>query len=427
MSVGNYARRSAGRGRARALPLSLFLLPGFLLLGGLLIAVPLAAADPDARLDRLTILVPGARGSGWDELAHAIERVLGENHLARTVEIVNVPGGGGTAGLAQFVTTHRGDGQALLVGGVSLVQSVAASHSIVSLHQATPIARLTGEIEVIAVPTGSDPQSLDGLVQALGSNPQRLPRVAISNLKGEVVDPSLINWRGVFAPPDVSAEQQAVLISVVGKMVKTSDWQMELERYHWSDLYLPGDAFGQFVKDEEVRTARLTVPTLRVPPGKILASQMWLLRNRTSLAVAIAAVLMLAAAYIMWQRKSAALRARVLFHQLEVAQQTAERRGAEAEELARGLREQIDRQLAKWGLTGAEHEVTLLMLKGLRHKEIADLRGTSERTVRQQAATIYKKAGIGGRTDLAAFFMEDLLPPPSLPSVQTTVNSKPTR
>jgi DNA-binding NarL/FixJ family response regulator len=49
------------------------------------------------------------------------------------------------------------------------------------------------------------------------------------------------------------------------------------------------------------------------------------------------------------------------------------------------------------------------MLKGLRHKRIADVRGTSERTVRQQAITIYKKAGLQGRGDLAAYFLDALL------------------
>jgi len=375
------------------------------------LAVPLATAAQDVPLDRLTILVPGARGSGWDEVAHAMQRVLQSNGLVRTVEVGNVPGGGGTAGLAQFIKDRRGDGQALLVGGVSLVQSVAANHSAVALDQTTAIARLTGEVEVIAVPTGSDPQSLDGLVQALGSNPHRLPRVAISNLNGQAIDPSLINWRGVFAPSEISTEQKTVLLGIIGKMVKASGWQAELDRYHWSDLYLPGDDFAQFVKDEEARTAKLAVPSLKVPPGKILASQLWLLRNRTWLAPAIATVMILAAAYIAWQRKSAITRSRALFDQLEVAQETAKRKGAEAEGLARGMAEQVDRQLAQWGLTTAENEVALLMLKGLRHKEIADLRGTSERTVRQQAAAIYKKAGISGRSDLAAFFMEDLLQP----------------
>jgi DNA-binding NarL/FixJ family response regulator len=53
----------------------------------------------------------------------------------------------------------------------------------------------------------------------------------------------------------------------------------------------------------------------------------------------------------------------------------------------------------------------MLMLKGLRHKEIASLRETSERTVRQQALTIYRKAGLDGRSDLVAFFLDGLLQP----------------
>jgi len=80
----------------------------------------------------------------------------------------------------------------------------------------------------------------------------------------------------------------------------------------------------------------------------------------------------------------------------------------------KGLGAAIDAQFDKWGLSPAERDVALLQLKGLRHKEIADLRRTSERTVRQQALAVYKKAGLSGRTDLAAFFLEDLL----LPSVR---------
>ena len=51
------------------------------------------------------------------------------------------------------------------------------------------------------------------------------------------------------------------------------------------------------------------------------------------------------------------------------------------------------------------------MLKGLSHKEIARLRLTSETTVRQQAAAIYRKSGLASRAELAAFFLEDLLAP----------------
>jgi DNA-binding CsgD family transcriptional regulator len=84
----------------------------------------------------------------------------------------------------------------------------------------------------------------------------------------------------------------------------------------------------------------------------------------------------------------------------------------EAEAAARGLTEAIDRQFERWGLSEAEREVGFLLLKGLSLKEAADVRGTSERTVRQQAQAIYRKAGLGGRAELAAFFLEDLLAPP---------------
>ena len=69
------------------------------------------------------------------------------------------------------------------------------------------------------------------------------------------------------------------------------------------------------------------------------------------------------------------------------------------------------REILHRRLPFAEREVALLILKGLRHKEIASARNTTERTVRQQALGVYKKAGLDGRTDLAAFFLEDFLPP----------------
>jgi DNA-binding NarL/FixJ family response regulator len=52
-----------------------------------------------------------------------------------------------------------------------------------------------------------------------------------------------------------------------------------------------------------------------------------------------------------------------------------------------------------------------LLLKGHGHKQAAALTGRSERTVRQHAVSIYHKAGLSGRAELAAFFLEDLLLP----------------
>ncbi|OHE90054.1 MAG: hypothetical protein A2213_12290 [Lysobacterales bacterium RIFOXYA1_FULL_68_6] len=76
-----------------------------------------------------------------------------------------------------------------------------------------------------------------------------------------------------------------------------------------------------------------------------------------------------------------------------------------------GLSRSIDAQLDGWRLSPAEKDVAFLLLKGLGLREIADLRGTHEKTVRAQSASIYAKAGLAGRSELAAFFLEDLLVP----------------
>jgi DNA-binding CsgD family transcriptional regulator len=76
-----------------------------------------------------------------------------------------------------------------------------------------------------------------------------------------------------------------------------------------------------------------------------------------------------------------------------------------------GLALAIDQQLGQWKLSNAEKEIAFLLLKGFGLKEIARLRNTSEKTVRTQSAAIYAKAGLTGRSELAAFFLEDLLVP----------------
>jgi DNA-binding CsgD family transcriptional regulator len=104
-------------------------------------------------------------------------------------------------------------------------------------------------------------------------------------------------------------------------------------------------------------------------------------------------------------------RAADLEQDLGASRADAERWRAQAADLIAGLSEAIDHQLERWELSDAEKEVALLLLKGLSHKEIAEIRKVGEATVRQQAGAIYRKAGLSGRHDLAAFFLEDLLGP----------------
>jgi DNA-binding CsgD family transcriptional regulator len=104
---------------------------------------------------------------------------------------------------------------------------------------------------------------------------------------------------------------------------------------------------------------------------------------------------------------------------LRKTEEEAARFRKDAQGLVRGLAVAINDQFVRWELSPAEKEVALLLLKGLSHKEIAALRDVSEATARQQARAVYKKGGLGGRNDLAAFFLEDLmLPPESTPAAR---------
>lgn len=113
--------------------------------------------------------------------------------------------------------------------------------------------------------------------------------------------------------------------------------------------------------------------------------------------------------------RSAREEATLLAERLKVTEADAARWRDESRELLDGLGAALDRQFQRWLLSPAEREVALLILKGLSHKEIAAVRSISEATARQQARAIYKKAGLSGRNDLAAFFLEDLLLPTGSP------------
>jgi DNA-binding NarL/FixJ family response regulator len=103
-------------------------------------------------------------------------------------------------------------------------------------------------------------------------------------------------------------------------------------------------------------------------------------------------------------------RIRAVDRALAEAKDDAARWRGENRQLVSGLSAAIKAQFQAWSLTEAESDIGLLLLKGLSHKEIADIRQTSERTVREQARALYRKSNLSGRNDLAAFFLEDLLP-----------------
>ena len=111
-------------------------------------AVPAFAAD-------YTIMAPAAPGGGWDQTARSMQEAMQAEGISGNVQVTNVPGAGGSIGIAQFVNGSKGDGHQLMVNGFVMVGALAMNKSPVTLEQVTPIARLTEEIQVIVVPANS--------------------------------------------------------------------------------------------------------------------------------------------------------------------------------------------------------------------------------------------------------------------------------
>ncbi|HZW28672.1 MAG TPA: tripartite tricarboxylate transporter substrate binding protein [Trueperaceae bacterium] len=121
--------------------------------------------------DTLRLMAPAAPGGGWDGTARAMQTALQEAGIVDKVEVFNVPGAGGTIGLAQLASAEAGQGDLLMVMGLVMVGAILSNDSPVTLANTTPIARLTAEYEVIVVPASSPYQTLQDLIDAFRADP----------------------------------------------------------------------------------------------------------------------------------------------------------------------------------------------------------------------------------------------------------------
>ena len=280
----------------------------------------------------LNLMAPAGAGGGWDSAARAVQETMTATGLADSAQVYNVPGAGGTVGLAQFIGQAGSDPNQLLVGGITMVGAIISNAAPVDLTQVTPIARLTGDPLVVAVPASSEIQTIDDLLaavqadvggtiwaggsaggadhmlaalitQAAGGDLAQLNYVAYSGggealaamlggqvtagvsgygewqpqiesgdlralaisypepiegieaqpLKAQGVDVELVNWRGVFAGPDISEEDKAALSTAFEQMVASPEWQETLAARGWTDYYQPADEFATFLTGETER------------------------------------------------------------------------------------------------------------------------------------------------------------------------------
>lgn len=134
------------------------------------------------------------------------------------------------------------------------------------------------------------------------------------------------------------------------------------------------------------------------------APTLHLLEEGVVIAVSLALVLWLFTDLRRQRRELEQLR-----RELATAHETTERLPPETTRARHHIGHLIQDQFREWELTDSEQEVGLLLLKGLSFREIAALRQTREKTVRAQASSIYRKAGVDGRHAFAAWFIEDFL------------------
>lgn len=122
-------------------------------------------------MSQLRLIAPASPGGGWDQTARAMQQALQREGLVGLAPVENIPGAAGTIGLARFIGAEHGRGDVLMVSGLIMLGGIVTHHSPVTLHDVVPIARLTGEYEVIAVPTASPLQTLQDLIAALKADP----------------------------------------------------------------------------------------------------------------------------------------------------------------------------------------------------------------------------------------------------------------
>ncbi|WP_429932718.1 Bug family tripartite tricarboxylate transporter substrate binding protein [Agrobacterium vitis] len=221
-----------------------------------------AAGQAIAAPGRLRIIAPGSVGGGYDGMARSFETVLRAAGVIDSAQITNIPGAGGTVGLAKFAQEFDGRTDAWLASGSTMVSAIIANKVPIDLSATTPLARLFGTFNALVVPASSAFKSLGDLVAALRSDPGSVSwaggsigggdhLIAGMVAKAAGIDPKRLN----FVPFTGGGEILAALLGGHVTMA-SSGWSEFSEQIRAGQIRCLGITADQ-------PTAGISVPTLR--------------------------------------------------------------------------------------------------------------------------------------------------------------------
>lgn len=120
----------------------------------------------------LTLVAPAAAGGGWDAFQREMQQAMRSNSLVGNVQVVNIPGAGGTIALGSVAQLDQPN--TLMVGGTGQIAAQIQFDTASVITDVTPIARVVEEYALVTVPADSPYQDLDELVQGWAENPAQL-------------------------------------------------------------------------------------------------------------------------------------------------------------------------------------------------------------------------------------------------------------
>ena len=213
-------------------------------------------------LDSVKFMIPANPGGGWDQTGRNFSAAMLKAGVVKNTQFDNKGGAGGTIGLAQFVNTAKGDGNAIMVGGMVMVGGIILNKSAVNLGMVTPLARLTAEYEILVVPTNSPIKTLKDLTDKLKADPGSVSwgggsaggtdHILAGMIASAVgVDPSKVN----YIPYAGGGEAQA---AILGGHVTVG-----VSGYGEFSAQIKGGKFRALAISSDKRAAGIDVPTLR--------------------------------------------------------------------------------------------------------------------------------------------------------------------